>query len=123
MFDAGHATRLSPSTGSSLLLAFQRLDMAGRDLTSGMVKQLTEQGYNFSSAAEREIVRDIKEKLCYEALDYEAEMRCAAESNDIERPYVLPNGNAITIGKERFAYQRRHSSHGLKGIPLTLHMA
>jgi hypothetical protein len=33
-----------------------------------------ELGMTFSSPAEREIVRDIKEKVCYTALDYEAEI-------------------------------------------------
>merc|ERR1712135_168799 len=50
---------------------------------------MSERGYAMVTTAEREIVRDIKEKLCYVALDF-------------EQSYELPDGQIVTVGNERF---------------------
>ena len=76
------------------------LDWSGCDLTYRLMDLLKESGYPLTSYAEREIVRNVKEKLCYIAADAKAES--ALPSADIARQFELPDGQTITVGNERF---------------------
>ncbi|XP_069743470.1 uncharacterized protein [Narcine bancroftii] len=86
--------------GYNLPHAIQRLNLAGRDLTDHLKKLLKERGYSFNSTAEREIVRDIKEKHCYVAGDYDAELRSPETISELH--YTLPDGQIISMGDEMF---------------------
>ena len=88
--------------GYALLHAILRLDLAGRDLTEYLMKIFTERGYSFTTTAEREIGRDVKEKLCYIAFDYDTELKPTAESSDKNQTHMLSDGNIITVGAESF---------------------
>jgi actin len=76
--------------------AVHRLYLAGNDLDEHMTKLLAERGPDYFSLSTT-VVRDIKEKLAYIALDFEG-----SEHPECEVPYELPDGMVVTIGAERF---------------------
>jgi actin len=88
--------------GYALPHAILRTDLAGRDITDYLVKLMTETGASFSTSAEREIVRDMKEKTCFAALDFDQAKKEAEQSSTHDVVYELPDGTTVTIGSQRF---------------------
>ncbi|XP_040284133.1 actin-related protein T3 [Bufo bufo] len=86
--------------GYCLPHAVLRLDLAGSDLTDYLMRILSENGISLFSSAEREIVKDIKETLCYVAKDIDTEIR--KKPKELEVEYKLPDGKVIKIHDQRF---------------------
>lgn len=93
--------------------AVLRRDIAGRDITRYLSRLLMERGYTLNSSAELEIVRDMKEKLAFVALDFDAELdgfeqerRKRARTEEGlghgEAAFELPDGQMAVLGAERF---------------------
>jgi actin-related protein len=87
--------------GYNIPNAINRYDLAGRDITEYMQKLLEYSGLRVNTSSEREIIRDIKEKLCYVAMNTEDESKLYKAKN-MTRSYKLPDGNVVKIGDEMF---------------------
>ena len=83
--------------GYALPHSILRMDLAGRDITDFLIKLLNEVGVSLTTTAEREIAKDIKEKTCYVALDFEEEKK-----NFKEMSYEMPDGTVIKVKDQRF---------------------
>lgn len=109
--------------GYSLPHAVLRIDLAGRDLTQYLAKLLMQRGHSFSTSAELEIVRDIKQQLCFVAEDYEKEVAAAETNSSLEKEYELPDGQTILVGAERFKCPEALFKPDLLGNEMTgMHM-
>ena len=73
-----------------------RVNLGGRDMTTYLMLLLSERGYAFSTMAEREIIRDMKEKLAYVAYDFDQEMTTSSIECSLQNTYMLPDGKVRT---------------------------
>jgi len=88
--------------GFALPHAVMRSDIAGRDVTENLMLQLRRSGHVFHTSAEREVVRQIKEKECYVAFNPQKEEQAEHDKTSAQHQYRLPDGTIISLGAERF---------------------
>jgi actin len=83
--------------GFSLPHAVEKMEIAGRVLTMYMQKLFIENGESFTSAAEIQIVRDIKEKHAFVAQNYAEEKEAALKSAEHDIQYTLPDKRVLSV--------------------------
>ncbi|CUM64628.1 uncharacterized protein PRCAT00002237001 [Priceomyces carsonii] len=96
--------------GFSLPTSIRRMDVAGRDITENLAFNLRKMtGVNLLSSSEFEIVRMIKEKVCFISKDpikdeklYSSHFYMGSQESDLNATYRLPDGHEINMGAERF---------------------
>lgn len=94
-YDATHT--IPVFEGFELPHAIEKMVIAGNTVTNYAQKLLLEDGHQFTSTAELEIVNDIKEKFGYVAQNYKDEKEEAGKSSTLDRPYTLPDKQVITV--------------------------
>jgi len=86
--------------GYAVSHAIQRVEYAGQNLTEYLTRILTERGYMFTTTAEQELVKELKEKLCMVVEDFDAEL--LKNDTEIEKEFETDDGRIIRLGNERF---------------------
>ena len=84
--------------GFALQHSLMRNDIAGREVTKYLKLLLRKESFNFNTSAEFEIVKNIKERVCYLSSNPIKEESAQSE----KLGYVLPDGNIIELGSSRY---------------------
>lgn len=87
--------------GHAAVSAISRIDLGGSDVDNRLNVLLRKAGYRFETSGEMQLVKKVKEKLCYIAPEPEK-----AESTQLDgakrAKYKLPDGNYVRLANERF---------------------
>ncbi|XP_004713123.1 actin-related protein T1-like [Echinops telfairi] len=100
--DSGHGVTCTVPVfeGHALPHAVSTLNVSGNDLTEYLTWILLTRGYNHYSSINKAVVEDIKEKLCYVALDPGKEPK--QSRGKPQKEYRLPDGNVICLGDQLY---------------------
>ena len=102
VFDCGeHECHTVPIyEGYALPHSILKADIGGKDITEYLILLLkTGIGVNLDTQSQIKTAKDIKEKL-----GYVMENKSETDINNSEQCYEMPDGQMITLGKERFKY-------------------
>ncbi|XP_006971211.1 actin-related protein T3 [Peromyscus maniculatus bairdii] len=111
LFAAGFTTGLVLNSGAGitqcvpvfegycLTHGVKQLNVAGLDLTNYLMMLLKDDGVMLLRTGDRKIITDIKENICYVAMNYEEEM---AKEPGLEKVYTLPDGKTLRLHNQVF---------------------
>jgi centractin len=85
--------------GFALPHSVTRSDVAGRDVTRHMQLLLRRSGLTFTTTAEVDLVKRMKEETCYVTRTPTSDEAAEKES---KTQYQLPDGQAVTLSSERY---------------------
>ena len=106
VLECGHSvTNVTPFYMSNCTKnAIMSMNFAGNQLTSFLNTILNNLEHDFVSTTSdpKDIIRNIKEKYCYVALDFNAELKKAKSSSICDASHTLPNGKVLKLSDERF---------------------
>jgi actin beta/gamma 1 len=90
--------------GFTIPHAVRKNYIAGRAITDHLVNLLQADGISEQGgkSAWAQIVRNIKEELCFVSLDPEADKAKAANSTELQKNYELPDGQTVAVNTPRF---------------------
>ncbi|XP_030041981.1 actin-related protein T2-like [Microcaecilia unicolor] len=86
--------------GYCLPHAVSKLHIAGKDINDYLKKLLSDSGHSLDCTSNKDVVNEIKEQLCYVAVDPCEEL--GKKANEICRNFELPDGNTIQISYQLF---------------------
>jgi len=85
--------------GYALPHSVTRSDVAGRDVTRQLQLLLRKQGLPFTTTAEADLVKSLKEEVCYLTPTATADDTIEKES---KLAYQLPDGSSVNLASERY---------------------
>lgn len=88
--------------GYAIPNAIRRMDVAGRCISKNLLLLLRKSGYNFISSSEHEIVRMLKEKMCFVSPNPSKDIKEFLPVYTKQDEYILPDSQVLQLGTERF---------------------
>lgn len=87
--------------GYSISSSYLRYNVGGKTVTEYLQMLLRRMGYHFISSSDFEIVKQMKEMMCYTMIPNENEENVNKLQNVTESKFYLPDGKSITLKDEK----------------------
>lgn len=99
VFDSGDTVTYAAPVHNSVVVreGIQSQNIGGRDMDRYLLRAFMDRGCYWASGGSYDLIRDIKEKACYVALDFEEEPKLLKAKDTL---YILPDGNTVTLEDE-----------------------